>query len=796
MLACLASALASPLIFATMTNSWKRPLSACLLLVSALHVPSCRSVRITPQTFHEHVTVSRDASLARSQRRTLSSLDLPIPNDHLVASLPLLEPGSFPTRQWAGLLPLNQTEDDKYIFYWLLEPDFSDTAGDGLSKDDPAQVPLVIWLNGGPGCSSLEGLMIENGPFRLVFDGDNGWNLKVDPHSWHRIPAWVLYIDQPVGTGFSFTKRGNYCGNDEAVNQDFYAFLQTFLSVYREYFVTKESGSNPVLNRELYFSGESHAGHYIPSMMDYILQMNDIAATQTPPRIRIPLAGAALGNPWTDPFHQYAAADIAYGYGFIDGAQKAHLDELEMTCRQNINEWMEHPSNKQPKHCLELVNTAVRAANGAKSYNVNFWDTEYPPGKKTAENYFRGKLPGSSGINAALNIEGFKSYFGTYSECSNKPYNALFHQDCLGVVNELVRVLDHPSRPHILFYFGMADFVCNHVSGEKMLDALPWDRAPSWALAERYVWKIDTEYPPGKKTAENYFRGKLPGSSGINAALNIEGFKSYFGTYSECSNKPYNALFHQDCLGVVNELVRVLDHPSRPHILFYFGMADFVCNHVSGEKMLDALPWDRAPSWALAERYVWKINNDDGDPAPSGYVKKFENLSLLKIANAGHMVPMEKPAESLEMMRILVGRECFQSASFAQEMEQQYPRQIHLPDRCVDCPDCANIFSEPNVCSPRPILPTSPTSSSSRPSRPEAGEYDQEKGEMGAQTDIQSLTKGKIFGAFAAFAILMAIYAFLTFDHRKIGAVKLATFQGRRNGANAPVYSAEMMYLR
>ena len=676
MLACLASALASPLIFATMTNSWKRPLSACLLLVSALHVPSCRSVRITPQTFHEHVTVSRDASLARSQRRTLSSLDLPTPNDHLVASLPLLEPGSFPTRQWAGLLPLNQTEDDKYIFYWLLEPDFSDTAGDGLSKDDPAQVPLVIWLNGGPGCSSLEGLMIENGPFRLV-DGDSGWRLKVDPHSWHRIPAWVLYIDQPVGTGFSFTKRGNYCGNDEAVNQDFYAFLQTFLSVYREYFVTKESGSNPVLNRELYFSGESHAGHYIPSMMDYILQMNDIAATQTPPRIRIPLAGAALGNPWTDPFHQYAAADIAYGYGFIDGAQKAHLDELEMTCRQNINEWMEHPSNKQPKHCLELVNTAVRAANGAKSYNVNFWDTEYPP---------------------------------------------------------------------------------------------------------------------GKKTAENYFRGKLPGSSGINAALNIEGFKSYFGTYSECSNKPYNALFHQDCLGVVNELVRVLDHPSRPHILFYFGMADFVCNHVSGEKMLDALPWDRAPSWALAERYVWKINNDDGDPAPSGYVKKFENLSLLKIANAGHMVPMEKPAESLEMMRILVGRECFQSASFAQEMEQQYPRQIHLPDRCVDCPDCANIFSEPNVCSPRPILPTSPTSSSSRPSRPEAGEYDQEKGEMGAQTDIQSLTKGKIFGAFAAFAILMAIYAFLTFDHRKIGAVKLATFQGRRNGANAPVYSAEMMY--
>jgi len=514
--------------------------------------------------------------------------------------------------------------------------------------------------------------MIENGPFQLVKDGD--WRIQINPHSWHRIPAWVLYIDQPVGTGFSFTKKGNYCGNDGAVNHDFYAFLQTFLSVYREYFVTESAsdGDGPALNREFYFSGESHAGHYIPSMMDYILQMNDIAATQTPPRIRIPLAGAAMGNPWTDPFHQYAAADIAYGYGFIDAAQKAHLDELEMTCRRNINEWMKNPSNKQPKHCLELVNTAVRAANGAKSYNVNYWDTQYPP---------------------------------------------------------------------------------------------------------------------GKTTAENYFRGKLSGSSGINAALNLIGYESYFGSYSECSNAPYNALFHQDCLGVVSELVRVLDHPSRPHILFYFGMADFVCNHVSGEKMLDSLPWDRAPSWALAERYVWKINNGDEDPGPSGYVKEFENLSLLKIPNAGHMVPLEKPVESLEMMRVLVGRECFRSSSLAQELEQEYPRQIYLPGRCVDCPDCAKIFSDPSVCSPR-STPTSPSSSSIS----SEGSIVQEKGEHSAQTDIQSLNKGNIVGASAAFVILVASFAFLTFDPRKIGAVELETAQeeGTEQEGNAPVHSAEM----
>ena len=138
----------------TMANR-KRPLrSACLLLPSALlvRVPSGHSVRITPQTFHEHVTADSNSNAATTtvpqpQRRTLSSLDLPTPKDHLVTSLPLLEPGSFPTRQWAGLLPLSQTDDDKYLFYWLIEPDFSNTA-DELSQDDPAQVPLIIWLNG------------------------------------------------------------------------------------------------------------------------------------------------------------------------------------------------------------------------------------------------------------------------------------------------------------------------------------------------------------------------------------------------------------------------------------------------------------------------------------------------------------------------------------------------------------------------------------------------------------------------------------------------------------------------
>ena len=71
------------------------------------------------------------------------------------------------------------------------------------------------------------------------------------------------------------------------------------------------------MKRPFYFSGESHAGHYIPSMMDFILQRNDgkIVPTESnglqPLRVEMPLSGAAIGNGWIDPFHQYAAADAA-----------------------------------------------------------------------------------------------------------------------------------------------------------------------------------------------------------------------------------------------------------------------------------------------------------------------------------------------------------------------------------------------------------------------------------------------------------------------------------------------------
>lgn len=71
----------------------------------------------------------------------------------------------------------------KEIFYWFVE-----------SQRDPAKDPLVLWTNGGPGCSGLTGFLSEQGPFRAAADG----SLSVNKYAWNKI-ANMVFIEQPAG---------------------------------------------------------------------------------------------------------------------------------------------------------------------------------------------------------------------------------------------------------------------------------------------------------------------------------------------------------------------------------------------------------------------------------------------------------------------------------------------------------------------------------------------------------------------------------------------------------------------
>lgn len=147
---------------------------------------------------------------------------------------------------WAGNIAISGdgVSDDPSLFFWLWGKD------DKEAGDD-----LVIWLNGGPGCSSLAGMLEENGPFLYL---DTRQKIHANPYSWTKA-ANILYVEQPVKTGFTTGKTSNT--NEDQVAQQFSSFLQGFFETFPE-----------LKGKKLYVTGESYAGTYIPNIMNKIFE--------------------------------------------------------------------------------------------------------------------------------------------------------------------------------------------------------------------------------------------------------------------------------------------------------------------------------------------------------------------------------------------------------------------------------------------------------------------------------------------------------------------------------------------
>ncbi|GLT79434.1 hypothetical protein SLA2020_509230 [Shorea laevis] len=167
-------------------------------------------------------------------------------------------------QQFSGYVTVDDKKH-KSLFYYFVE-----------AEQDPASKPLVLWLNGGPGCSSLGvGAFSENGPFR-----PDGEVLVRNEYSWNR-EANMLYLETPVGVGFSYsTYNSSYVAvDDEITARDNLLFLQRWYDKFPGY-----------RNRNLFITGESYAGHYIPQLAKLMIEIN---RKQT----LFNLKGIALGNP-------------------------------------------------------------------------------------------------------------------------------------------------------------------------------------------------------------------------------------------------------------------------------------------------------------------------------------------------------------------------------------------------------------------------------------------------------------------------------------------------------------------
>ncbi|KIJ51018.1 hypothetical protein M422DRAFT_65598 [Sphaerobolus stellatus SS14] len=150
------------------------------------------------------------------------------------------------------------------------------------SRSDPKNDDLVLWTNGGPGCSSSIGLYMELGPCRITSANTTEYN----PYSWIS-NANVFFIDQPVGVGFSYADHGESVGTSEEAAKDISAFMRIFLDTFIEF-----------QGRPFHLSGESYGGRYIPTFGAQIYDDNTkaVAAGLAP----INLKSLIIGNGITD----------------------------------------------------------------------------------------------------------------------------------------------------------------------------------------------------------------------------------------------------------------------------------------------------------------------------------------------------------------------------------------------------------------------------------------------------------------------------------------------------------------
>jgi len=101
------------------------------------------------------------------------------------------------TNSYSGYLNVSETKALHYVFV--------------ESQNDAANDPVVIWFNGGPGCSSLLGFFQENGPNTV--DPEHTPTHQENEYSWNK-NANMLYIESPAGVGYSIWKDANLTTND------------------------------------------------------------------------------------------------------------------------------------------------------------------------------------------------------------------------------------------------------------------------------------------------------------------------------------------------------------------------------------------------------------------------------------------------------------------------------------------------------------------------------------------------------------------------------------------------------
>ncbi|XP_055935766.1 probable serine carboxypeptidase CPVL [Argiope bruennichi] len=355
-------------------------------------------------------------------------------------------PNSPEVLSYSGFFTVNEKYNSN-IFFWFFP---------AVNQD--VKAPIILWLQGGPGLSGLFGLFVEHGPYVL----DSNTTAKLRQFHWAK-SFHVIYVDNPVGTGFSFTDSDYaYPTNQESVAKDLYEFLQQFFTLFHEY-----------RNNDFYIVGESYGGKYVPSLA-YKIHKEGLSS-------KINFKGIAIGNGLCDPETMLDYSPYLYQLGLIDRKQAAVMQNLSDSIRQHIrrNEYYE---------ALVEVDKLIIQFNVLPytSYFTNYTDYQF------YYNYLRTKEPEDFNYyKSFINLPQVRKaiHVGnlTFQNGEKAQKNLLL--DIMQSVKPEVTVLMNHYK--VLFYSGQMDLIIPYPLTVNFLHSVQWKSADAYKNAERAIWKLD-----------------------------------------------------------------------------------------------------------------------------------------------------------------------------------------------------------------------------------------------------------------------------------------------------------------
>lgn len=350
----------------------------------------------------------------------------------------------FPEKTEYGYIPIRQ--NGSKFFYWMCP-----------SRSNPDTDPLVFWFQGGPGCSSCGGLFFEQGPFFIQTEGDLKATLR--PIAWNQ-KANIVFVDNPLGTGFSIASPGEEPQNREDVQRDILEFFKNWIELDQ---FKKFKG------RPLYITGESYGGHWVPYISNVLYKEKN-------PDLNI--KGLAIGN---------GCINAADTYGNYPDFSVKHPDQTGVTlevyqkikpvaqlCAHFVKNTNPLLTYTKDKICSDRVEDAINIDPVTHIQKFNVYNI-----------YLKNDYPDT--YTAFLNNPGVQKVLGVdkkWEDCGDEVYNTFYKHDWYLDASPYLRELLEDKEFKVWWYNGDYDFICNWLGEQETILDISWNQQGEWAKVE------------------------------------------------------------------------------------------------------------------------------------------------------------------------------------------------------------------------------------------------------------------------------------------------------------------------